>query len=337
MANSYNIYDQITAINEQSQSYATEAIQNAMNEIQKVLDLANNYYFDAPQWDTYASFKWDKLIKEALTKADLPGLKDDAFLYIDPYKDDFLEIFNMIMNTYFPDLLSFRYAETELEKIFSQGYFIKENIREQIINRARDEVTFEKNKNLEETMQAFSNRGFKNVSGFLLNKVADINKNASDKVSQINREYMIREEELYTEMYKMAIQLSLDLLPKCVEIASSFTGKYGMIYNYGSESAKVYLQGLDLMERSIAREEDEYVKRVQVAVNDIQFLNNLNLEKQNKKIQFEMQKVSFKTDLMKSSVSAYTQIGTSALQMSNSIVSLGSNLLENASSGTVTG
>lgn len=305
-----------------SKIYADESITKAFDGINSALQSANSVSFIDLQTNPWTTFDWPNNLDKPFTKADIPNIDNNNFQYIQLYQNDWLEKYRLIMNENFSNLFSFRYSENKLEDILQNGVIIVKTVQDQIVNRAIDqEMSLFSNKK-DEILLENSSRGWNLPNSFTVSRIDNLRKEVDDKISSINRDMVIKNQELTTEMTKFAIQISTELLPKCVDIASSFAGKYSQVYNYGAENVRNYLQGLSIVDQSIKNYHGTFISRVQTAVQESQSWRNYDLDAKYKKSQFELQKIDFNTKTTLSGVEALTRIGTAALNANNSIVTL---------------
>lgn len=305
-----------------AESYANESINKAFDGISDALNSANNVSFEQLNLTPNSTVLWPDNLNSPFTKADIPNIDNNNFQYIKLYQDDWLEKYRLIMSENFDDLFSFRYSENKLEDILQNGYIIQKNIQDQIINRAVDQEVITFNTNKDQVLNEYSSKGWNIPNSFLLSRVDNLQRDMDNKISNINRDYVIKNQELHTDMLKYAITISTELLPKCVDIASSVAGKYSQVYNYGSENVKNYISGLNVVNDSIRNYHNTLISRVQTSIQENQSWRNYDLDAKNKKAQFNLQKIDMNVKTTLATVNALTTIGTAALSANQSIVNL---------------
>lgn len=306
-----------------AETYANNSITKAFDGINSALQSANNVSFIELQTNPWNNFVWPDNLEKPFTKADIPNIDNNNFQYIQLYQNDWLEKYRLIMNENFNNLFSFRYSENKLEDILQNGVIIVKTVQDQIVNRAIDQEMSAFSNKKDEILLENSSRGWNLPSSFTVSRIDNLRKEVDDKISLINRDLVIKNQELTTEMTKFAIQISTELLPRCVDIASSFAGKYSQVYNYGAENVKNYLNGLSIVDQSIKNYHSTLISRVQTAVQESQSWRNYDLDSKNKKAQFELQKIDLNVKTTLAGVDALTRIGTAALSANQSIVNLG--------------
>lgn len=316
------VFDQAQNFIYQGQSYATEAIQKAIDDIDKAMTASANAQllaFDNTIKSTV--YAQNNFIKDPFSKNDIPPI-DNMLLIVEPFLEQWLQKFNLIMNDYFKNILSFGMGEKAIQDILQNGYIIKQSISNQIISRAMDTENSKLKQNNEQITLEFLSKGYSIPNFMLLNRLDKAQQQYNEAVSQVNRDLAIKLQELQTDMTKFSIDKALDLLPKCIDIASRFSGQYAQIFNYGVESAKTYIQGLATVNDSIKIYEDAVLDLSKVQIEHLEKDRRYDLDNKSKQADFALQKVELNTKTTIAGVEALTRIGTAGLQAQQSIINL---------------
>lgn len=324
------IKDTVESMITNAKEYSDEAITTAFDNIEDAMSQTNNINWVTLQPTPSSTVTWPDNISAPFSKGDIPTMDQNTFQYINLYQNDWLEKYRLIMSENFSDLFSFQYAEDKLESILQTGVIIDKTVQDQIINRAIDQEISQFNQARDQVNQEWVSKGWNIPSSFQVSRLDNLQRDLDNKISGINRDYVIKNQDLYVDMTKFAIQTSTELLPKCVDIASAFAGRYSQIYNYGAENVKNYLTGLSVVNDSIRNYHNVLIQRVQTSLQENQSWRTYDLDSKNKQVQFELQKVKFQVDSTLTGAQLLATIGNAALSANNSIISLSAGAFNNA-------
>lgn len=336
MADTYDtIKDTVESMITNAKEYADEAITTSFSSISDAMEQTNNINWVTLNTNPSSTVNWPDNLSLPFTKGDIPTLDQNTFQYLNLYQNDWLEKYRLIMSENFADLISFNYAEKKLESILQTGIIIDKTVQDQIINRAIDQEISQFNQARDQVNNDWVSKGWNIPSSFQISRLDNLQRDLDNKISSVNRDYVIKNQDLYVDMTKFAIQVSTELLPKCVDIASAFAGRYSQIYNYGAENVKNYLTGLGVVNDSIRNYHNTLVSRVQTGLQETQSWRNYDLDAKNKQVQFELQKVKFHVDSTLTGAQLLATIGNAALSANNSIISLSASAFNNATSTNI--
>ena len=301
-------------------SYAQDGITNAEDYIEQAL-----FHGEQVNWidfnpDYTEPFDFQSQIS-AFGTGIIPNVQNDLTL-VKQYSDDMYDWWNKIFDRFFADIQSFNMAEEKLQNFFINGYIIQQSVRNQIIDRAREEEIRNTKIAKEKALNDFQSLGWSKPNSFLYNQIDNIEYSLRIADSKLNRDIAIKDEEMYLDFLKFAIQESLNLLPECIKTATSFANQWSQIYNLGAENAKVFLQGLATVEQSIQRYDNTTNERMKLKLQNKTADREYDTDTKWKKSQFDLQKLDFSNKLTLSGVSAYTEIGKAGMQSLNAIIGL---------------
>jgi hypothetical protein len=317
-----SVFNEAQSFIEQGKMYANQAIDRAMQDVDRAITISDNaQLLPFSSSITSSNYSTNNFIVTPFTKNDIPQI-DNNFLIAKKYLDEWIAKFNLIMNSYFKNILSFNMGEKAIQDILTYGYIIKQSISNQIISRAMDTESSKLKTNNEKITLEFLSKGYTIPNFMLLNRLDQANQQYNEAVSQINRDLAIKLQELQTDMTKFSIDKALDLLPKCVQIASQFSSQYAQIFSYGVESAKAYIQGLAAVNDSIRIYEDTVLDLSKVQIEHIEKDRRYDLDNKSKQAEFNLQKIELNTKTTIAGVEALTRIGTAGLQAQQSIINL---------------
>ena len=328
-----SVQDMVVNFITNAEAYQSQAISDVFTYTSQAITNANNVNWVQLNLSPWEKFIWNTPIQDPYNKSDIPA-PDNMFVYLDMYLQDWMNKYRLLMKENFSTALPyFELSNNKLMSIVNDGFLIPLTIRQQIIGRGIDEESFSLNQQIDDIKKDFSSKGWSIPSSYLQNRMDKVTQDAYRKMSSLNRDVAIKEQELYNEMLKLALQIGTDELPKCVEIASSFAAKYSQLFNIGAENVKNYIYGLSVVDQSIKNYQTTLLSRVQTAVQESQSWRNYDLDAKYKQSQFELQKVDYNVKTTLGVVDALTRIGTAALSANQSIVQLNSQYLQ-ATTGT---
>lgn len=301
-------------------SYAQDGITNAENYIEQAL-----FHGEQVNWIDFnpnytEPFDFQTQIP-AFGTGIIPNVQNDLTL-VKQYSDDMYDWWNKIFDRFFADIQSFNMAEEKLQNFFINGYIIQQSVRNQIIDRAREEEIRNTKIAKEKALNDFQSLGWSKPNSFLYNQIDNIEYSIRIADSKLNRDIAIKDEEMYLDFLKFAIQESLNLLPECIKTATSFANQWSQIYNLGAENARVFLQGLATVEQSIQRYDNTTNERMRLKLQNKTADREYDTDTKWKKSQFDLQKLDFSNKLTLAGVSAYTEIGKAGMQSLNAIIGL---------------
>lgn len=301
-------------------SYAQDGITNAENYIEQAL-----FHGEQINWIEFnpnytEPFDFQTQIP-AFGTGIIPNIQNDLTL-TKQYSDDMYDWWNKIFDRFFADIQSFNMAEEKLQNFFINGYIIQQSIRNQIIDRAREEEIRNTKIAKEKALNDFQSLGWSKPNSFLYNQIDNIEYSLRIADSKLNRDIAIKDEEMYLDFLKFAIQESLNLLPECIKTATSFANQWSQLYNLGAENARVFLQGLATVEQSIQRYDNTTNERMKLKLQNKTADREYDTDIKWKQSQFNLQKLDFSNKLTLAGVSAYTEIGKAGMQSLNAIIGL---------------
>lgn len=301
-------------------SYAQDGITNAEDYIKQALFQGEqiNWIEFNPNYTEPFDFKTQI---PAFGTGIIPNVQNDLTL-TKQYSDDMYDWWNKIFDRFFADIQSFNMAEEKLQNFFINGYIIQQSVRNQIIDRAREEEIRNTKIAKEKALNDFQSLGWSKPNSFLYNQIDNIEYSLRIADSKLNRDIAIKDEEMYLDFLKFAIQESLNLLPECIKTATSFANQWSQLYNLGAENAKVFLQGLATVEQSIQRYDNTTNERMKLKLQNKTADREYDTDTKWKQSQFNLQKLDFSNKLTLAGVSAYTEIGKAGMQSLNAIIGL---------------
>lgn len=313
---------EVTSVIRQAQqnafNYGDEAVNNAFDYLEDAVNSANSV-----QWITYRSPPSQTIngpqTMQPFTKNDIPSIDSQSSAQ---YLNDWLEKYRLIINENFTKLFSFDMAEDLLEDILTNGYIVNRNINNQIISRAIDNELKKSNQLKDEALTLFVSRGYTIPDGVLNKQIQKINNDYSSAVSQVNRDIALKEEDLNTDMTKLALQEALRLKPQCIQIATDFASKYATMYNFGAENAKAYISGLGVVNDSINAFERNKTAIFSRELDEFRDYRVYDLQDRSAQVKLAMDQVEVKTRTSLSSADVVARIGQAALSAQTSITQL---------------
>lgn len=315
-----NIFTFIEQYRANSLNYGDEAIQKIFQYVDTSLNYANSAIFPRDGYTLEAIGIQDQQLP--LTNAAIPEINDNLSV---KYINDWLEKYRLIMEENFNNLLSFGLAEEHLQDILNNGYIVNKNIHNQIIGRTKDSEYKKSRQSRDEAIQRYTKRGFNNFSGYISKEFDRIDQQTNDNISQAIREIALKEEDLNTDMLKFAIENALRLKPQAVQIAADFASKYAQMYNFGAENARTYIQGLQLVQNSIANYERNKIdifnsksKRQLDVLNSFIDINKFDT-------QTVIEKAKLVLDTTSNAVDGLSRIASAALTAQTTIAQIASN------------
>lgn len=328
--------DIVTAVDTylaQAHQFATDGINNADQYIRDAIFESND--INSIDFDPSYSDPWDFSTQiPAFGLGTITNIQNDL-TNIKEYSDDMYNNFNNLYDRFFKKIHSFEMAEESLQKFFDTGYLIDKDIRNQMTDRVREEELRNNRIAKKNVMNEFQSLGWTKPNSYLYNKLDDLDYVLRTSDSKLNRDLAVRDSELYLDFRKFAIQQSLSLLPECIKACTQFSTQWMQLYNIGAENAKVYIQGMGVVEQSIQRYENTAHNRINDKLNKKVADRNYDTDIKWKKSQFELSKLDFKTKLRMAGVVAYTEIGKAGLNANNAIIGLSSTINQNATGTTV--
>ena len=301
-------------------SYAQDGITNAENYIEQALFQGEQINWIEFNPNYTEPFDFQTQIP-AFGTGIIPNVQNDLTL-TKQYSDDMYDWWNKIFDRFFADIQSFNMAEEKLQNFFINGYIIQQSVRNQIIDRAREEEIRNTKIAKEKALNDFQSLGWSKPNSFLYNQIDNIEYSLRIADSKLNRDIAIKDEEMYLDFLKFAIQESLNLLPECIKTATSFANQWSQIYNLGAENARVFLQGLATVEQSIQRYDNTTNERIKLKLQNKTADREYDTDTKWKQSQFNLQKLDFSNKLTLAGVSAYTEIGKAGMQSLNAIIGL---------------
>lgn len=301
-------------------SYAQDGITNAENYIEQALFQGEQINWIEFNPNYTEPFDFQTQIP-AFGTGIIPNVQNDLTL-TKQYSDDMYDWWNKIFDRFFADIQSFNMAEEKLQNFFINGYIIQQSVRNQIIDRAREEEIRNTKIAKEKALNDFQSLGWSKPNSFLYNQIDNIEYSLRIADSKLNRDIAIKDEEMYLDFLKFAIQESLNLLPECIKTATSFANQWSQIYNLGAENARVFLQGLATVEQSIQRYDNTTNERMKLKLQNKTADREYDTDTKWKQSQFNLQKLDFSNKLTLAGVSAYTEIGKAGMQSLNAIIGL---------------
>lgn len=301
-------------------SYAQDGITNAENYIEQALFQGEQINWIEFNPNYTEPFDFQTQIP-AFGTGIIPNVQNDLTL-TKQYSDDMYDWWNKIFDRFFADIQSFNMAEEKLQNFFINGYIIQQSVRNQILDRAREEEIRNTKIAKEKALNDFQSLGWSKPNSFLYNQIDNIEYSLRIADSKLNRDIAIKDEEMYLDFLKFAIQESLNLLPECIKTATSFANQWSQLYNLGAENARVFLQGLATVEQSIQRYDNTTNERMKLKLQNKTADREYDTDTKWKQSQFNLQKLDFSNKLTLAGVSAYTEIGKAGMQSLNAIIGL---------------
>lgn len=309
MVNAKTVIDAINQTQQNAFNYGNEAVEKTFKLLEDAVNYANNTQYLPLQPNPDYSIIYPPL----------PGPWDTSIIpKIDSsnslaYINDWLEKYRLIMNENFSNLLSFDLAEDKLEDILENGYIINTNIHNQIITRVIDAETRKSTSLKDVATKDFIAKGWVIPNSILINRIDAINYDYSQNISNAIKDLAINEENLNTDMIKLAIQQALDLKPKCINIATDFASKYAQMYSFGVDNARAYISGLGVVQSSINSYNSLIFNRTQLGVQDSQQWREYDLRVKQSQVNLEMEKAKIKTQTALSAGEVLGGLGRAAL------------------------
>lgn len=310
----------VTGYIEDVLSYAKDGITNAEDYIKQALFQGEQINWIEFNPNYTEPFDFQTQIP-AFGTGIIPNVQNDLTL-TKQYSDDMYDWWNKIFDRFFADIQSFNMAEEKLQNFFINGYIIQQSVRNQIIDRAREEEIRNTKIAKEKALNDFQSLGWSKPNSFLYNQIDNIEYSLRIADSKLNRDIAIKDEEMYLDFLKFAIQESLNLLPECIKTATSFANQWSQLYNLGAENARVFLQGLATVEQSIQRYDNTTNERMKLKLQNKTADREYDTDTKWKQSQFNLQKLDFSNKLTLAGVSAYTEIGKAGMQSLNAIIGL---------------
>ena len=154
---------------------------------------------------------------------------------LDQIGPEFDALFNNFMNTYFPKQL-LADVEAWLSDVINNGYKgIPDSHYEAIWQRARDKEMREVSRLTDDSLSAFSSRGWSIPAGALASRLYTIQQEANAKLASINRDIAIKDVEVQVDMVKFAISEAAALAKSMWGIMLDYLNKYLSMYGIAGD------------------------------------------------------------------------------------------------------